>query len=72
MSEHQQYLTEKNLIDELIQKGYRIQGVNEHLNGDSVDFLHPNGTVTETILVGTANARKYFSSFLIKQNAESK
>ena len=72
MSEHQQYLAEKKQIDAFIQKGYQIQGVNEHLNGASVNFLHPNGSVTETILVGTANARKYFSSLLIKQKAESK
>jgi hypothetical protein len=69
MSEHQQYLAEKEQIDHFIQKGYRIQGVNEHLNGASVDFFHPNGNVTETILVGTANARKYFSSLLIIQNS---
>lgn len=68
MSEHQQYLAEKDKIDSFIQKGYRIHGVNEHLNGDSVNFLHPNGNVTETILIGTANGRKYFSSLLINQN----
>jgi hypothetical protein len=68
MSERQQYLNEKDKIDFLIQKGCRIAGVREHLNGASVDFVHPNGNVTETLLIGTANARKYFSSLLITQS----
>lgn len=68
MSEHQQFLDERDQIDFLIQKGCRINGVREHLNGASVDFLHPNGNVTETLLIGTANGRKYFSSLLIQQN----
>lgn len=70
MSEHQQFLDERDKIDFLIQKGCRISGVREHLNGASVDFVHPSGNVTETLHIGTANARKYFSSLLIKQNQE--
>lgn len=72
MSEYQQFLDERDKIDFLIQKGCRISGVNEHLNGASVDFLHPNGNVTETLLIGTPNGRKYFSSLLIKQNQITK
>lgn len=72
MSEHQLYVMEKNKIDSFIQRGYRIHDVVEHLNGASVEFINPNGVVIETILVGTANARKYFSSLLIKQNTGQK
>jgi hypothetical protein len=68
MSDYQQYLNERDKIDFLIQKGCQIYNVREHLNGASVDFLHPNGNVTETLLIGTANGRKYFSSLLIRQN----
>jgi len=68
MSDYQQYLNERDKIDFLIQKGYRINSVNEHLNGAAVEFLNPQGNVSETLLVGTANGRKYFSSLLIKQN----
>ena len=68
MSEYQQFLNERDKIDFLIEKGYRINAVNEHLNGATVDFLHPKGNVTETLLIGTPNGRKYFSSLLIKQN----
>nr|WP_263326572.1 hypothetical protein [Neobacillus sp. Marseille-Q6967] len=68
MSEYQQFLNERDRIDFLIQKGYRIQRVHEHLDGATVEFLHPEKNVKETLLIGTANARKYFSSMLIKQN----
>ncbi|WP_040208896.1 hypothetical protein [Neobacillus jeddahensis] len=68
MSDYQQFLSERDKIDFLIQKGCQISGVKEHLNGATVDFLHPNGNVTETLLIGTANGRKYFSSLLVKQN----
>ena len=68
MSDHQQFLAERDKVDFFIQKGYRLNAVTEHLNGASVDFLHPDGKQTETILIGTANGRKYFSSLLMKQN----
>lgn len=67
MSDYQQFLDERDKIDFLIQKGYRIHAVTEHLNGSSVEFSHPNEPITETLLIGTANARKYFSSLLMKQ-----
>jgi hypothetical protein len=72
MSDYQQFLNERDKIDFLMQKGCRINGVKEHLNGASVDFLHPNGNITETLLIGTANARKYFASLLSKQNQGKK
>jgi hypothetical protein len=68
MSDYQQFLDERDKIDYLIQKGYRISGVKEHLNGSTVDFLHPKGNVIETLQIGTVNARKYFASLLLKQN----
>jgi hypothetical protein len=66
MSEYRQYLEEKQKIDILIQKGYRINSIHEHLDGATVEFLHQNEKEIETLLIGTANARKYFSSVLIK------
>jgi hypothetical protein len=68
MSEHQQYLAERDKIDFLIQKGYRINGVTENLDGALVDFLHQKENKIETLQIGTANARKYFSSLLIRQS----
>ncbi|MEH7479838.1 hypothetical protein V7157_01780 [Neobacillus drentensis] len=71
MSDYQQFLDERDKIDFLFQKGYRINGVKEHLNGATVEFLHPKGNVFETLLIGTANARKYFTNLLLKQNHTS-
>lgn len=68
MSEYQQFLDERDKMDVLIQKGYRISAVSEHLNGATVEFRHPDGKQTETLVIGTPNARKYFASLLIKQN----
>lgn len=68
MSDYQQFLNERDKMDFLIGKGYRIQSVHEHLDGASVEFVHPDKKEKETLLIGTANARKYFSSLLIKQN----
>lgn len=67
MSDYQQFLSERDKIDFLIQKGYVIDNVVENLNGSIVDFFHPNDNKKETIHIGTANARKYFSSLLIRQ-----
>lgn len=72
MSEYQQFLSERDKIDFLIQKGCRIYSVKEHLDGATVEFLHPNGKELETLLIGNANARKYFSSLLMKQNQGAK
>ncbi|MHC0035589.1 hypothetical protein [Pseudoneobacillus sp. C159] len=71
MSEHQLFLAERDKIDFLIQKGYRIGFILENLNGAYVDFFHPDSEQKETIHVGTANGRKYFSSILIQQNSRA-
>jgi hypothetical protein len=68
MSDYNQFLDERDKLDFLIQKGYRINRVHEHLDGASVEFFHPEKNEKEMLLIGTANARKYFSSLLIKQN----
>jgi hypothetical protein len=33
-----------------------------------VEFAHPKGNVTEILKIGTANARKYYTSLFLKQN----
>jgi hypothetical protein len=68
MSEHQLFIAERKKMDELLDKGFHIQFINEHLNGASVDFFHPKEKMKETLHIMTANGRKYFSSILINQN----
>ncbi|MED1201502.1 hypothetical protein [Heyndrickxia acidicola] len=71
MSEYQQFLQERDRIDFLIQKGYRIKKVTESLNGDIVEFENKENnreeTKVETLHILTPNARKYFSAKLLQQ-----
>lgn len=67
MSDYQQFLNERDKIDYLIQKGYLINDVVENLNGSYVNFFNQDDNKKETVHVGTANARKYFSALLMKQ-----
>jgi hypothetical protein len=71
MSENQQFLQERDRIDFLIQKGYRIKKVTESLNGDIVEFVKRENNneenKVETLHILTPNARKYFSVKLIQQ-----
>ncbi|WP_026695668.1 hypothetical protein [Peribacillus kribbensis] len=71
MSEHQQYVLEREQIDDLLQKGYKIKKVIESLSGDIVQFEQDSNTeeepTKEILLILTPNARKYFSVKLIEQ-----
>lgn len=65
MSEYQQFLHERDQIDFLLQKGYKIKKVTENLNGALVDFNKEENT--ETLHIRTAEGRKYFSIKVIQQ-----
>lgn len=71
MSEHQLYLQEKEKIDALLEKGYRIVEVTENLSGAFVQFEWPDGTKgtnkREQLHILTPDARKYFSNLIVKQ-----
>ncbi|HET7578971.1 MAG TPA: hypothetical protein VFK33_06795 [Bacillales bacterium] len=69
MSAHHDFIKEKEQIDELVKQGYAITGVTEHLNGADVTFQKADGQ--QVIHVGNADARKYFSAILIKQQKKS-
>lgn len=68
MSEYQDFLNERDKIDYLIQKGYKIKSVNENLSGAFVDFQKDD--LVETLQIVTPDGRKYFSVLLIKQQKE--
>jgi len=65
MSDYQQFLQERDRIDFLLQKGYKIKQVKENLNGALVDF--EKGEHTETLHLATAEGRKYISVKVIQQ-----
>ncbi|WP_110111242.1 hypothetical protein [Bacillus sp. CGMCC 1.16541] len=69
MSSYQEFLAEREKIDYLIQKGYKITGVTENLSGAFVQFekQDPDHTEECTLQILTADARKYFSSVMIHQ-----
>ncbi|CAG9619434.1 hypothetical protein [Sutcliffiella rhizosphaerae] len=66
MSDNQQYAIEKERIDFFIDKGFRIKVVEENLEGAFL-VLENKEKQEETLHIKHADARKYFSSILIKQ-----
>ncbi|AWD64225.1 MULTISPECIES: hypothetical protein [Priestia] len=69
MSSYHEYMAEREKIDFLLQKGFKITAVTENLSGAFVTFerIEKNQTEQETLHILTADARKYFSSLLIQQ-----
>jgi hypothetical protein len=67
MSAYEQYAEEKSKIDSYMKQQYVITGVREGLSGDWLELKHPGGDEA-TLLVETADARKYFANLLLKQS----
>ncbi|MBD1382486.1 hypothetical protein [Metabacillus arenae] len=69
MSEYNQFLQERERIDFLLQKGYKIKNITENLSGAFVEFekIEEPHEENETLHILTPDARKYFSVVLIKQ-----
>jgi hypothetical protein len=70
MSDHQEYMKEKQAIDALLEEGYRITEVDENLSGAFVTFeLHDhvlkNKRQAKQLHVRTPDGRKYFSNLII-------
>lgn len=68
MSEYQAFLQERDKIDFLLQKGFKITNIIENLSGAFVDFEKKGEK--ETLHVITPEGRKYFTVMLIKQQKE--
>lgn len=71
MSEYQLFLQEREQIDDLLQKGYKITKVTESLSGDFVQFEKSRNTIEEKteeiLLILTPKARKYFAVKIFEQ-----
>jgi hypothetical protein len=67
MSSYEEFLAERDKIDFLMEKGYFIKNIQETLDGAVVDFEKRGEKGTTTLHIMTADARKYFTSLLIKQ-----
>lgn len=73
MSDYEQFLQEREQMDILLEKGYKIAKVTENLDGAFVDFAKRDAkeeeAEMETVHLSSANARKYFAVKLIEQQA---
>lgn len=67
MAEYMYYQTEKEMIDHLIEEGYDVLEVKDHLNGSRVQFVHPEKADQKYVQLGNANARKYVATMLSLQ-----
>ena len=68
MSTYKEFLIERNQIDSLIKKGYKIKNVSETLDGAYVDFENQDEEEKFiTLHIMNADTRKYFGSLIIKQ-----
>lgn len=67
MSAYEKYAEEKSKIDAYMKLQYVISGVREGLSGDWLELNHPEGDQA-SLLIETADARKYFANLLIKQS----
>ncbi|UPM53366.1 hypothetical protein [Gottfriedia acidiceleris] len=68
MSTYKEFLIERNQIDSLIKKGYKIKNVRETLDGDYVDFENKEeDEKLITLHIMNADTRKYFGALIIKQ-----
>ncbi|WP_349408323.1 hypothetical protein [Pseudalkalibacillus sp. SCS-8] len=61
MSDYNAYLLEREQIDLLLDKGYKISSVTENLSGAFVTFKKQKED-SQTLHVKTADGRKYFSN----------
>ncbi|WP_332691621.1 hypothetical protein [Halalkalibacter lacteus] len=72
MSDYQQFLSEREKVDYLLEKGYQIDSVTENFNGSYVDFsLKTSENLKDTVQlhIQTVEARKYFSTKLMIQQS---
>ncbi|RKQ34688.1 hypothetical protein [Oceanobacillus halophilus] len=70
MSSYQDFLREKQRIDEYVKNGYKITAVVGTLDGDSVELEKENTGEKQSILLRNADARKYITTLLIKRQLQ--
>lgn len=71
MSEFKEYEKEKKLIDGLLANGYYISHVYENFNGSVLKFSHSQTGDVKQLIIGNADARKYFSNVIIIQKEKN-
>ncbi|TSB47321.1 hypothetical protein [Alkalicoccobacillus porphyridii] len=72
MAEYLQYISEKQEIEQLLEQGYQIYNMRDHLNGTDVLMKKPEESELVTLVLGNANARKYLTTILSLQLANER
>ena len=69
MSTFLEYMEEKQIIDNYLNDGYKIKYIDEHIEGDTVTWVKRSTDIEDnrTLLIKTADARKYLGDVLINQ-----
>lgn len=68
MTTYKEFIIERNQIDSLIMKDYKITNIRETLDGAFVDFENEEETEKLiTLHIMNADARKYFATLLLSQ-----
>ncbi|WP_174614547.1 hypothetical protein [Virgibacillus ihumii] len=67
MASYDAYLSEKNQIDDFMEKGYIMTSSTGTLDGDVVEFQHKTTADKKKVRLTSPDSRKYFATLFIKQ-----
>lgn len=70
MSSYQDFLKEKQLIDEFIKNDYKITTITGSLDGERVELEKEGVAEKRTILLSNPDSRKYITTLLIKRQLQ--
>lgn len=70
MSTYQDFLKEKQLIDEFIKNDYKIITITGSLDGERVELEKEGVAEKRTILLSNPDSRKYITTLLIKRQLQ--
>lgn len=71
MSSYDEFLSEKHLIDDLLNEGYVLTSSKGSLDGDIVEFENKKTSAKKKLLLTTPDARKYYMTEHIKQQNQT-
>ncbi|GAA0320771.1 hypothetical protein [Oceanobacillus sp. FSL W7-1293] len=70
MSSYQEFLQEKQLVDEWMKNNYKITSIVGTLDGDMVELEKEGVSEKQSILLENADSRKYITTLLIKHQLQ--
>jgi hypothetical protein len=71
LSNYQDFLKEKQLIDEFIKNDYKIIAIIGSLDGDEVELEKEGIPEKQSILLANPDSRKYITTLLIKRQLQN-